>query len=226
MIREQVLERRDRRRTGPAPVAPAAVEARAREADVAEERAEHDRVAALGAEALPAGRAMPAGGDPGRGLQLDDPALEAAEHGLALGERQADLLQPVRALLEGGHLLRRAELAVIRCCLEQDPDPHGIPPCLVPELSTGPGEESPRPFRSAAHEGGPCLVPPAAGMSLDPERRLANPPWAASSASPAPSPPSSPARASTPRRAGRCSKPPAARPASSPRPSAGAPSTG
>ena len=59
VVREQVLERRERRRPGPAPVAPAAVEARAREADVAEERAEHDRVAALGAEALPAGRAVP-----------------------------------------------------------------------------------------------------------------------------------------------------------------------
>jgi hypothetical protein len=102
------------------------VEARAREADVAEERAEHDRVAALGAEALPAGRAVPVLPDVSLRLEPDQVALQTAERGLALRERQADLLQPVGAFLEGDHLLRRAELAVVRCCLEQDPDPHGI----------------------------------------------------------------------------------------------------
>ena len=64
-------------------------------------------------------------------LEPDQPALKAAEHGLALGERQADLLEPVHALLEGGHLLRFAKGTVLRCHLEQDPDPHGISSRLV-----------------------------------------------------------------------------------------------
>jgi len=50
----------------------------------------------------------------------------AREHSLALGQRQADLLEPGGTLLEGGHLLRFAKSAVIRCHLKQDPDPHGI----------------------------------------------------------------------------------------------------
>ena len=71
---------------------------------------------------------MPVPLDPSGGLQPDQPALQAGEHGLAVGERQADLLEPVHALGERRHLLRGAEVTVIRCDLEQDPDPHGVSP--------------------------------------------------------------------------------------------------
>src|SRR3954452_20847323 len=132
------------RRGGGRPVAitaGTAVKTRARQTHVAEERAEHERIAALAA-AGPAAcftAAPPLG--PGLGFRRDDPVLGAGEQRLALGKRQSEILGPVDALRKRRDLLNLSGGAVAGRDLKQNLDAHDGPPDGG-ELSTTAGAES------------------------------------------------------------------------------------
>ncbi len=68
------------------------------------------------------------GASPLSSLGLHDPALDGGEQALAVRKRQADVLGPLRRLLECGNLLGTAGGAVVGSDLEQDADAHGAPP--------------------------------------------------------------------------------------------------
>jgi hypothetical protein len=119
--------------------------------DVAIQRAEYNRVTAFGAPLVAADRARAMPTRPLRGLGFDRFALDRGEQHLALGDRQAKILQPLRHLLECRDLLGRAGGTVIAGDLEQNPDAHDTPPKLTAdgEFATIAGVESSRPVRYA-----------------------------------------------------------------------------
>ena len=129
VVGEEFLERRDGRRSGPV-LTPAAVEARAGEADIAEERAEHDRVAALAMRSrFPQAVQCRCRSIRAAACSLDRPALDGGE------QRSCPRRATGRPPRAGPRPSRRyatssasPKVAVIRCDLEQDPDPHGVPP--------------------------------------------------------------------------------------------------
>lgn len=57
-------------------------------------------------------------------LRRDKPPLDRREYGFALGDRQPDVLRPLRRLRECRHLLDSAGGAGIIADLKQDPDAH------------------------------------------------------------------------------------------------------
>src|SRR3954452_5188860 len=65
---------------------------------------------------------------PCRDLSVDEPLLDGGHQRLALGDRQAEILWPLRLLLEYRGLHRIAGDTVIADDLEQDPDAHGASP--------------------------------------------------------------------------------------------------
>src|SRR5436305_3818865 len=108
----------------------AAVETWAGQRHVAEGGAEGHGIAPLAPQGTATGGAAPVPGDMGGGLGLDDASLQAAEQGLALGERQADRLDSLLPLLKNEDLLVADRLALVGDDPQPDLEAHGACPKL------------------------------------------------------------------------------------------------
>ena len=104
------------------------MQSRATEIDVTVECHEGDGIAALATPTRPTCLAITIPLHPGCDLRINDLALNGYHQRLSLGDRQAEILRPLRVLLEYRDLHGGAGGAVIGGDLKQDPDAHGAPP--------------------------------------------------------------------------------------------------
>jgi hypothetical protein len=127
------------------------VQALAVQFDIAIQRAERERVAALATAWFAAGRAASTATRPCFSLSQNRSGLDGRQHCFAFGDREAKVFQALGRLFKGGHFLGWADGAVIAGDLEQDADTHGRPPMPgeAGELSIMTGVESSRSVRHA-----------------------------------------------------------------------------
>jgi hypothetical protein len=121
------------------------VQSGAAKTDVTVECHEGDGVAALATPTRPTCLATAMSLRPRCDVRINDLALNGYHQRLSLGDRQAEVLRPLRVLLEYRDLHGGAGGAVIGGDLKQDPDAHGAPPPMriaESELSTTAGVES------------------------------------------------------------------------------------
>ena len=179
VIGDQVAQRRHGGRADRVlALALAAMQSWAIQFDVPIQRAEHNRVTAFAAPLVAADRARAMPTRPRRGLDFDRSVLDRGEQHLALGDRQAKVLQPLRHLVERRDLLGRAGGAVIAGDLEQDPDAHGMPSIRIARdrafhnRRSGKLEVDPacRPLATLARMGR-CCMDPCCGWRPEPGRR-------------------------------------------------------